>query len=114
MAIVSLPLVKRFDTATRPTMEPSGDNISLSLLLVCSVLAGRAVLAGGRGSGLVAKRDLHRHVGKDSRILLLQADPHLDGRILARGGRRAGDAGARRRPVRVGVEHRVDAGAGMD
>ena len=43
----------------------------------------------------------------------VHADAHLDGRLLAIGGRHDGDDRARDDPVRIGIEHGFDRVAGM-
>ena len=64
---------------------------------------------GGRCSALVPQeRELHAHVGKDAGIQLVERRAHLDGGLLAVGGRDHGTHLAGNLPVRVRVEHRGD------
>ena len=60
--------------------------------------------AAAAAERLAQERHLDPHVRQDARIELVEADAHLDRRLLALGGGDGGDHPRRDRPVRVGVE----------
>ena len=66
-----------------------------------------------RRRGVFQEGHLDRHVRQNARVLHIHADTDLDGRLLAIGSWHDGDDGARDAPVRIGIEHGFDAGAGM-
>src|SRR6516162_7508061 len=106
IVIVSLPLVKRLPRWMSRTSGMSDITRSPGFLVGGGL--GRCA-----GVGVVEEGDLDGHVGKDSRVLLPQRYPHLDGSLVAVGGRDDGDDCRRNRPVRVGVKHCGHRTAGM-
>src|SRR5262245_50763243 len=96
--------------------EPGDDDASRLCVSTASVtfsVRGGGFFRPRAGRRVVLEeRDLHGHVGQDARVLALQSDAHPHGRLLAVGGRHDGDDGRRYGPVRIGIEHGVDAHAG--
>src|SRR6266536_2799605 len=79
IGIVSLPLTNFLLKAARRTMGVSGAN-ALSCGICCFVLVRGCRFFGSPAGrrNLLEERDLHGHVGKNARILVLHADAHLD------------------------------------
>src|SRR4051812_13285995 len=115
--IVSLPLVKRLLTPVRRTIGCS------AVTLVSLEDSGSKLVRGGGFSGALClavffgvsqEIHLHRHIGQDARVLLVEADAHLHRGLLAVRGRHDRDHRGGNGPVRIGIQHRVHGAAGDD
>src|SRR6476620_4759447 len=104
--MVSLPLMKALPTPARRTSGGLDiDLLSRWGLLRFSLGSGDRFYSWCRSTRLLEEPDLHRHVGQDPRVFLFEPNTHLDGCLLAVGGRHHGDHSGGHRPVGIGIEY---------